>query len=225
MCSSSQANSKVWLDNENKNSMVLQAVVSGAWTSKVSERHRPGRCQRLASGCDKLASGCDEQSSTPESAEQSSIAPAAVIRARQGAAPAGILGQFAAHCDRASERIAEHRQPRIGKAEQFIPRQPRIGAQAGRHSSTDSRRWSPRIAEDGRRPPQHRETLAAAPCPSATEDRHRGGYGRGSLCFCPMAVAGNFDQTLREDLYLVGLGAVLREGGAGFFRSHISSQK
>ena len=27
MCSSSQANSKVWLDNENKNNMVLQAVV------------------------------------------------------------------------------------------------------------------------------------------------------------------------------------------------------
>jgi hypothetical protein len=40
-----------------------------------------------------------------------------------------------------------------------------------------------------------------------------------------MAIAGNFDQTLRGDTYLVGWGAVLREGGAGFFRSHLSSQK
>ena len=40
-----------------------------------------------------------------------------------------------------------------------------------------------------------------------------------------MAIAGNFDQTLRGSPYLVGWGAVLREGGAGFFRSHLSSQK
>jgi hypothetical protein len=40
-----------------------------------------------------------------------------------------------------------------------------------------------------------------------------------------MAIAGNFDQTLRGGPYLVGWGAVLREGGAGFFRSHLSSQK
>jgi hypothetical protein len=32
-----------------------------------------------------------------------------------------------------------------------------------------------------------------------------------------MAIAGNFDQTLRGGPYLVGWGAVLREGGAGFF--------
>jgi hypothetical protein len=40
-----------------------------------------------------------------------------------------------------------------------------------------------------------------------------------------MAIAGNFDQILRGGPYLVGWGAVLREGGAGFFRSHLSSQK
>jgi hypothetical protein len=40
-----------------------------------------------------------------------------------------------------------------------------------------------------------------------------------------MAITGNFDQTLRGGSYLVGWGAVLREGGAGFFRSHLSSQK
>jgi hypothetical protein len=40
-----------------------------------------------------------------------------------------------------------------------------------------------------------------------------------------MSIAYNFDQTLRGGPYLVGWGAVLKEGGAGFFRSHISSQK
>jgi hypothetical protein len=30
------------------------------------------------------------------------------------------------------------------------------------------------------------------------------GCGRDSLCFCPMAIAGNFDQMLRGDPYLVG---------------------
>jgi hypothetical protein len=76
------------------------------------------------------------------------------------------------------------------------------GAQAGRHSTADSRRRTPRIAEDGRRPPQHRKTLATAPCPSATEAGRREGCG--SLCFCPMAIAGNFNQTLRGGPYLVG---------------------
>jgi hypothetical protein len=73
-------------------------------------------------------------------------------------------------------------------------------AQAGHHSTADSRRRAPRIAEDGCRPPQHRETLAAAPYPSATEDERRGGCA--SLCFCP--IVGNFDQTLRGGPYLVG---------------------
>jgi hypothetical protein len=40
-----------------------------------------------------------------------------------------------------------------------------------------------------------------------------------------MAIAGNFDRTLRRGPYLVGWGDVLRESGAGFFRSHLSSQK
>jgi hypothetical protein len=40
-----------------------------------------------------------------------------------------------------------------------------------------------------------------------------------------MTIAGNFDQTLRRGPYLVGWGAVLRMSGAGFFRSHLSTQK
>jgi hypothetical protein len=53
------------------------------------------------------------------------------------------------------------------------------------------------------------ETLAAAPFSDrkVSRDRgraRRGGLREGSLCFCPMAIAGNFDQILRGGPYLVG---------------------
>jgi hypothetical protein len=128
----------------------------------------------------------------------------------QGAAPAGLFRQFAAHCGRASERANSRAQATANRESRAVHTSATADRSTGRPPQhVDSRRQSPRIEEDGRRPPQHREylhheTLAAAPCPSATEDGRRGGCGRGSLCFCPMAVAGNFDQTLRGGTYLVG---------------------
>jgi hypothetical protein len=115
--------------------------------------------------------------------------------------------------ERASKGISSLGGKQMRHGLQFIPRQPRITE----HRSVAT---TPRIAEQ-----RGGETLAAAPCPSAIEDEHHGGCGRGSLCFCTMAIAGNFDQTLRGGPYLVGWGAFLWAVVVVFFLPHLSKKK